>query len=86
MKSLGLITLIFVGTPIVSGFNTAINSIASTPTTKLTMSSDEATPLSNSDHILFDMPVSNNGARIRAILYYKQLSQQQVDIISPMKL
>eukprot|EP00984_Skeletonema_dohrnii_P032454 scaffold26687_cov69-Skeletonema_dohrnii-CCMP3373.AAC.2 len=50
------------------------------------MSSDEATPLSNSDHILFDMPVSNNGARIRAILYYKKLSQQQVDIISPMKL
>jgi histidine triad (HIT) family protein len=46
-------------------------------------SSGEA--LSSSDHILFDLPVSNNGARVRAILYYKQLSKEQVNIVSPMK-
>ena len=70
--------------PNISGFTTARKFIF---TTKLTMSSSEATtPLSNSDHILFDMPVSNNGARLRVILYYKQLSSEQVEIISPMKL
>lgn len=52
-------------------------------TTKLTMSSD---PISKSDHILFDMPVSNNGARCRIILYKKAISQDQVEIISPVKL
>jgi len=96
MKSIGLVALLLaaIDIPNVLGFSTARKSIASlspTTTSKLTMSSSEeaaaaATPLSKSDHILFDMPVSNNGARIRAILYYKQLSQQQVEIISPMKL
>eukprot|EP00986_Skeletonema_menzelii_P002026 scaffold555_cov158-Skeletonema_menzelii.AAC.23 len=85
MKSIGLFALLLAGIdiPNASGFSTARKAT----TTKLTMSSSEAaTQLSNSDHILFDMPVSNNGARVRAILYHKQLSQQQVDIISPMKL
>lgn len=85
MKSIGLFALLLaaIDIPNASGFSTARKAT----TTKLTMSSSEAaTQLSNSDHILFDMPVSNNGARVRAILYHKQLSQQQVDIISPMKL
>ena len=50
-------------------------------TTKLNMST-----LSNSDHVLFDMPVSNNGARCRIILYKKNISKEQVDIVSPMVL
>ena len=88
MKSIGLFALLLsaIDFPNASGFSTARKAIVTSPT-KLTMSSSEAaTSLSNSDHILFDMPVSNNGARVRAILYHKQLSQQQVDIISPMKL
>jgi glutathione S-transferase len=43
-------------------------------------------PLSTSDHILFDLPVSNNGARCRIILYKKNISQEQVEIISPVTL
>jgi len=42
--------------------------------------------LSSADHILFDMPVSNNGARCRIILYKKNISPSQVEIISPMAL
>ena len=49
-------------------------------TTQLTMNSS---PISKSDHVLFDMPVSNNGARCRIILYKKNISQDQVEIISP---
>jgi hypothetical protein len=50
--------------------------------TKLAMTE----PLSTSDHILFDLPVSNNGARCRIILYKKNISQEQVEIISPVTL
>ena len=35
------------------------------------------------DHILFDVPVSNNGARIRIILYKKGITNDQVTILSP---
>jgi glutathione S-transferase len=42
-----------------------------------------STPLSKSEHILFDMPVSNNGARCRIILYKKNISKDRVEIISP---
>ena len=34
---------------------------------------------------LFDLPVSNNGARVRMILYYKGL-EAEVDIVSPKEL
>ena len=34
---------------------------------------------------LFDLPVSNNGARVRMILYYKGL-EGEVDVVSPMEL
>ncbi|KAL7543902.1 hypothetical protein ACHAXR_013289 [Thalassiosira sp. AJA248-18] len=59
-------------------------------TTKLTMTTtedDTNSIISNADHILFDMPVSNNGARCRIILYKKDIStKNQVEIVSPMKL
>ena len=35
-------------------------------------------------HRLFDMPVSNNGARCRIILYKKQIPESEVSIVSPM--
>jgi len=35
---------------------------------------------------LFDIPVSNNGARCRMVLYYKAVSEQEVAISSPMDL
>ncbi|KAL9191594.1 hypothetical protein ACHAXT_001300 [Thalassiosira profunda] len=51
--------------------------------TTLTMS---ASTTSTADHVLYDMPVSNNGARCRIILYKKGISSQQVEIVSPMAL
>ena len=38
---------------------------------------------SASEHTLYDMPVSNNGARCRVILYKKGVSGRQVEIASP---
>ena len=35
---------------------------------------------------LYDMPVSNNGARARIIIYKKKISKAEVDIVSPMEL
>mmetsp|Transcript_26137 Transcript_26137/g.36851 ORF Transcript_26137/g.36851 Transcript_26137/m.36851 type:complete len:381 (-) Transcript_26137:2343-3485(-) len=43
----------------------------------LTMSSESP------KHTLYDMPVSNNGARCRAILYKKKLPETEVKIVSP---
>ena len=57
--------------------------IITTVATQLAMTSST---ISKSDHILFDMPVSNNGARCRIILYKKNISQDQVEIISPVTL
>lgn len=37
-------------------------------------------------HTLYDMPVSNHGARCRLILYKKKISTQEVKIISPSSL
>jgi glutathione S-transferase len=37
----------------------------------------------NSKHILYDMPVSNNGARCRIILHKKELDESEVCIVSP---
>merc|ERR1719203_609537 len=74
-----------------SGFQLSMakrRTVTSTIETKITMtttSTDNALP-SNSDHILFDMPVSNNGARCRIILYKKSIPKEKVDIISPMAL
>lgn len=57
--------------------------VTTTVTTQLTMTTN---PLSKSEHILFDMPVSNNGARCRLILYKKEIHRDQVEIISPVTL
>eukprot|EP00559_Dactyliosolen_fragilissimus_P009577 CAMPEP_0184865166 /NCGR_PEP_ID=MMETSP0580-20130426/17199_1 /TAXON_ID=1118495 /ORGANISM="Dactyliosolen fragilissimus" /LENGTH=373 /DNA_ID=CAMNT_0027364261 /DNA_START=309 /DNA_END=1430 /DNA_ORIENTATION=+ len=38
---------------------------------------------SSSKHILYDMPVSNNGARCRLILYKKKIPKNEVDILPP---
>ena len=37
----------------------------------------------NSKHVLYDMPVSNNGARCRIVLYKKELDESEVCIVSP---
>lgn len=60
--------------------NSSTRNTARFPSTKLDMSSDL---ISKSEHVLFDMPVSNNGARCRIILYKKELTKDQVEIISP---
>ncbi|KAL3799421.1 hypothetical protein HJC23_013876 [Cyclotella cryptica] len=57
--------------------------ITTSETTQLTMTKN---PLSKAEHVLFDMPVSNNGARCRIILYKKEISRDQVEIISPVTL
>eukprot|EP01083_Nonionella_stella_P218918 784587_1 len=46
------------------------------------MSSTTPTPKS----VLYDVPVSNNGARCRLILYKKKIPKTEVDIVSPMTL
>jgi glutathione S-transferase len=48
----------------------------------MTMSSTTPTPKS----VLYDVPVSNNGARCRLILYKKKIPKTEVDIVSPMTL
>lgn len=35
---------------------------------------------------LFDVPVSNNGARCRMVLYYKQISKAEIAVVSPAEL
>lgn len=42
--------------------------------------------MSASKHTLYDVPVSNNGARCRLILYKKKIPSNEVQIISPMEL
>lgn len=39
-----------------------------------------------SKHTLYDMPVSNNGARCRIILYKKNIDVKDVEIVSPVEL
>jgi diadenosine tetraphosphate (Ap4A) HIT family hydrolase/glutathione S-transferase len=40
----------------------------------------------NSKHVLYDVPVSNNGARCRIILYKKNIPESEVTIVSPLDL
>jgi diadenosine tetraphosphate (Ap4A) HIT family hydrolase/glutathione S-transferase len=54
-----------------------------TMATETDSSSNNDNILPNADHILFDVPVSNNGARCRIILYKKEISNEQVTILSP---
>jgi glutathione S-transferase len=39
-----------------------------------------------SKHTLYDMPVSNNGARCRIIIYKKELDESEVSIVTPMEI
>jgi len=52
------------------------------------MSSISGTSMSASSpkHSLYDVPVSNNGARCRVILYKKDIKSDDVTIVSPMEL
>jgi hypothetical protein len=72
---------------VVTGFTlpstTLKGQFANSVPSSLAMSSE---PISRSEHILFDMPVSNNGARCRIILYKKGISNEKVEIISPVTL
>eukprot|EP00585_Thalassiosira_rotula_P004225 CAMPEP_0196148982 /NCGR_PEP_ID=MMETSP0910-20130528/28822_1 /TAXON_ID=49265 /ORGANISM="Thalassiosira rotula, Strain GSO102" /LENGTH=347 /DNA_ID=CAMNT_0041411809 /DNA_START=157 /DNA_END=1196 /DNA_ORIENTATION=- len=52
----------------------------------MTTNDNSPPPPDQADHILYDMPVSNNGARCRIILYKKNISPKQVTILSPMTL
>ena len=45
-----------------------------------------ATAVIPTQDVLFDMPVSNNGARCRIILYKKGLDGRDVKIVSPLEL
>jgi diadenosine tetraphosphate (Ap4A) HIT family hydrolase/glutathione S-transferase len=52
----------------------------------LQMSSSSTSISSSSKHVLYDVPVSNNGARCRIILYKKNIPESEVAIVSPMDL
>jgi diadenosine tetraphosphate (Ap4A) HIT family hydrolase/glutathione S-transferase len=96
MRAVWALALVAVSTPNVSGFQqpSPIITTNRVVVTKLTaaqqpiMATDDRnnnklSSISNADHILFDVPVSNNGARCRIILYKKGISQNKVDIVSP---
>jgi len=40
--------------------------------------------MDSAPHTLYDLPVSNNGARCRMVLYYKEVPEEEVNIVSPM--
>ena len=98
MRAAGVLNLVLAvvstGTvPTVFGFRPLLMAkrITTTATTQLmavtsqsTMATDNnINSISNADHVLFDLPVSNNGARCRIILYKKGISRDKVDIVSP---
>ena len=70
----------------VSGFHLPHSRISSSTKlpSPLTMTmTTTTTDGSDAEHILFDVPVSNNGARTRIILYKKDITNEQVSILSP---
>eukprot|EP00579_Thalassiosira_antarctica_P004734 CAMPEP_0201881730 /NCGR_PEP_ID=MMETSP0902-20130614/11940_1 /ASSEMBLY_ACC=CAM_ASM_000551 /TAXON_ID=420261 /ORGANISM="Thalassiosira antarctica, Strain CCMP982" /LENGTH=414 /DNA_ID=CAMNT_0048409993 /DNA_START=48 /DNA_END=1292 /DNA_ORIENTATION=- len=88
MKAVGFLILAAASINTVAGFQLSTSKRITTTTvpTQLTMTSTTENPPSNADHTLYDLPVSNNGARCRIILYKKNISTKQVEIISPMTL
>lgn len=56
------------------------------PAAAFQIMSMSATLARTSKRVLYDMPVSNNGARCRLILYKKKIPTSEVDIVSPMTL
>ena len=58
-----------------------------TPAAALRATTRRLTPkMSAAPYTLYDLPVSNNGARVRMLLYYKDVKPDQVEIVSPMEL
>jgi len=77
----------FLSTKTVAGFHNVKNSLVRPSSSSLLSSSASTTMLAASTnpkkHTLYDVPVSNNGARCRLILYKKQIDSSQVEIVSP---
>lgn len=62
----------------------AIERLPTTVSAFQTMSMSATTTSSTTPKsVLYDMPVSNNGARCRLILYKKNIPRSEVDIVSP---
>ena len=57
-----------------------------TPAAALRAPTRLATSMSAAPYTLYDLPVSNNGARVRMLLYYKDVKPDQVEVVSPMEL
>ena len=55
-----------------------------TPAAALRAPTRRLTPKMSAPYTLYDLPVSNNGARVRMLLYYKDV--KDVEIVSPMEL
>jgi len=87
MKAIGLLILAAI-IDAAAGFQLSMTKriITTKITTQITMTTIENSNNADADHTLYDLPVSNNGARCRIILYKKALSSQQVEIVSPMTL
>lgn len=88
MGAAGLPILVLALVSTVSGFQPLAKTTATAMKLRVTSQSTMATDnninsISNADHVLFDLPVSNNGARCRIILYKKGISRDKVDIVSP---
>jgi len=50
------------------------------------MNDSEALKSMGSRHTLYDLDFSNNGARVRLILYKKKINKKEVDVVSPMEI
>ena len=74
----------FVGSSYRSPSITAAAAAASTEA-EATPAADSSTDCASDKPQLYDLPVSNNGARVRMCIYYKEL-EEDVDIVSPMDL
>lgn len=72
----------FLRTPL---FSLGLAALASSRILILTQAFSTTMSMSTSSpkRVLYDMPVSNNGARCRLILYKKKIPTSEVDIISP---
>jgi len=67
-----LLTISFLASTAVAFSNTVAQSVSAGGETKM-----------SSKHILYDVPVSNNGARCRIIIYKKKIQESEVSIVSP---
>mmetsp|Transcript_107966 Transcript_107966/g.220429 ORF Transcript_107966/g.220429 Transcript_107966/m.220429 type:complete len:372 (+) Transcript_107966:172-1287(+) len=49
-------------------------------------SNDTGDIASTAKHLLFDVPISNNGGRVRIILYKKEIPESECTVVTPMEL